>query len=262
MGTVNYIYGNQGFLTSIYSPPISINSFGDGGYNPGFAAGGYYYTLTRSGSFTTSNLQFAFDWVTWVNGSSHVRWINNASHYISISGVIPYGTECSNILNETVVMKIYTANTYQLVQTTTFIIKNPLNPVPVSNFKIFGSATSSPAIIYGCGCPTPNILLLNLPLKYTGTGTVWKYRISIKEVNAAGTPIAGGFTFIQNWINAAVPLSTTINSALMGTGVTSGQVPAYWAYYLISLETAGVPCTSGTSMHAALIHLSRAACIK
>jgi hypothetical protein len=100
LGTTNYIYGNHGFISSIYGGQSTINSFGVGGYNPGFATGYYYYTLTRSGSFTTNNLQFAVDNSYWQSGSSHIMLIDNNSHYFSISGIIPYGTECSNIFQQ------------------------------------------------------------------------------------------------------------------------------------------------------------------
>ena len=258
MGSVNTIYGNEGFLTSIYAPQTAINTFGVGGMNPGFATGYYYYTITRSGSFTTSNLQFGIDNTYWVFGQSHLMLINNATHYFSISGIIPSGTECG--VNERIIMKIYAFTTSQLVQSTTFIIINPLNPIPVTNFKILGSAAIFPTIIYGCGLKSPNILSLNLPLKYTGTGVVWKYRITLREANSSGNPITGGFTFIQSWINLPVPISIVLNTLLMGTGVVSGQVPSYWAYYLVSLETQGLPCGGGTSIHTALIHLAPEPC--
>src|SRR5439155_16891620 len=134
----------------------------------------------------------------------------------SVSGYIPYGVECGEY--ETIVLNIYNSAA-QLVFTKTLTIVNPLQPIPVSNFKIFGSAASSPTIINGCQCVSKSILSNNLKLKYTGTGTVWKYRISINEVTVSGMPVAGGNSYNPAWTltpNGPVPPTITINTILTG----------------------------------------------
>lgn len=256
MGQTNYINGN---------PQLNPNSFGVSGTGPGFAAGIYYYTLTRSGSFSTDNFKFKVDAALWLpgvltnNGTySNGMFIESGGHTYSISGTIPHGSECG--VYETIIIKIYASVTHQLVQTTTFKIGNALNPTPVSNFKILGSSAEMPSIINACQSLSKNILLNNLKLTYTGSGSVSKYRISIMECNSTGQGVAGGFNYIQGWVNGAVPLTINLNTSLTGSG---GTVPSYWAYYLVTLETfGGGLCNSGSTFHRALLHLTPGPCSK
>jgi hypothetical protein len=229
---------------------LAVNNFGRAGTIGGFASGYYFYTFTRSGGFTTSNLTFSEGSLAW--GQNSNRYIDNSQHGVGLSGIIPYGTECG--LTESINIKFYSASSQQLVLSNIFIIRNPLQPIPVSNFRIAGSTAVSPVVIPRWEASSKSFLSNNIRLTYLGSGTVWKYRILIKQATSTGMP-TGGFKFEQNWVMAAVPSVITLNNTLIGQ--TTGTPPTTWTYFLVTLETLGGPCTGGSGIHTALVLLRR-----
>lgn len=232
---------------------LSVNTFGKAGTMGSFAAGSYYYTLTRTGSFTANNIVFSVNGVAW--GSNNTKFISSTTQNISISGIIPSGTACG--VTETIVMKIYNISS-QLVLSNTFIVRNPAQPATISKFKIFDSDLAANILIKGCQCTSKNILSNNITIKYTGSGTVLKHQIRIQQVTSTGGPVTNGFMFTQNWVTAAVPASINLKTL---TGVTTGSAPTTWTYFLVTLETIGKPCSGSPGVHTALVLLQPDFCL-
>lgn len=233
---------------------LAVNNFGKVGTMGGFAHGIYRYTLTRSGQFTTTNLLFSVNSIAW-SPNSNIN-VSNSVQNIGLSGIISYGVDCG--FTENITMKIYNISG-QEVLFNTFIIRNPLQLIPISNFKIFGSTASTPSIIKGCNSSSTNIIANAIKIYYTGTGTVQKYQVSIKQATSNGSYVIGGFQFIQNWVTAAVPSTIALNTM---TGQTTGTPPTTWTYFLVTLETVSGPCSGGSGTHTALILLDPNMCAK
>lgn len=254
--SVQTVYLNINGGNPIDGNQSSVNSISASGTMGGFTNGNYYYTLSRSGDFTTTNLVFSVSGVAW--GPNINKFFTTGPPMpVTLSGIIPAGTLCNK--KEIIIMKVYNS-LGQVVLSKTLTIRNPNTGILASTFKIFGSYASHPTVIKGCTNTSKNILANNIKLYYNGSGAVKKYYLEIYQANAAGGKVAGGFNFTQNWQNGSVPSILTLNTSLVG--VSTGSAPSIWTYFIITLYTSTGPCAIDLGGHSALILLNPNPCMK
>ncbi len=218
--------------------------------------GDYYYTLSRSGAFTSTNVLITYGGSPWNPGISGHLLLGGGlpgQNGTTFSCDIPVGTPCN--ATETFVIDIYEYGTNNLYYTCIFTIRNP--PV-VSNFKVYGKSTTAPTVITGCENKFADFWLNNIKLTYTGTGAISKYRVLVKQATSSGVAVNGGYSFTGNWINGNVPPILTLNSI---PGTSANPMPATLTYFLITLETTGL-CPGGTGSKTVLLRLNSRRCTR
>jgi hypothetical protein len=154
-------------------PPSFSNSVT--GTLSGLAGGNYYYTITRSGDFTTTNLQFSLNGLGWT--ASTLSTVFSGANSFAISGYLPGTALCGQ--HETIEMKIFNAIGSQVCTTTFTVVKTAqsisgsasLCPSTSGTYSVSSPAFVTPAGNYTWTTSTAGWLINGLPSPVTTTSS-------------------------------------------------------------------------------------------
>lgn len=178
-------YARPGFSISDYTGTLALDN-----------TGSYYYTLERSGDFTTQNLIFAYNgygvWYNWYEGKLNPMQCNTTGSLAILGGTIPGTATCGQ--QETIVIHVkYFYNDSEMCSYTYHI------RVPDA------SVTSPTQICHG----TSGTVTVTYPIAIQGTLTYtssnhdwlfpngnWSYSTTSSSVNIAAPSASGSSTQI------------------------------------------------------------------